>query len=123
MKTLLVIAQHPEVAQAIPGVLNPEQYRVIHRLNAEEAEPLLSHGVLDACIVDVELANVQGIWTIEKLRRRIPNCPIIVYAGSKPWEWEEEAYVQGVAYVLNKPARGRLLSNELFQRLLPEPVA
>ena len=125
MKTLLVIAQHPDVAQAILGVLNPEHYRVIHRLSAEEADPLLSHGVVDACLVDVELANVQGVWTIEKLRRRIPNCPLIVYTGPKPWEWEEEAYVQGVAYVLAKPARGRLLSTlleRLWKPVQPAPL-
>ena len=122
MKTLLVLAQHPELAQIIPGLLNPEQYRVVHRLNLDEAESLLGHRSIDVCILDAEMANVQGVWAVEKLRRRAPHCPVIVYTGSKAWEWEEEAYVQGVSYVLSKPVRGRLL-NTLLERLLkPTPA-
>src|SRR5437867_2434567 len=115
MKTLLVLASHPELAEAVRAALNPERYRVLHRLNLEEAEPLLT-GKLDACLLDLELAQVQAIWMIEKLRRVLPKCPLLVYAGAKPWEWEEEAYFHGVTHVLSKPVRGRLL-NTLLERL------
>jgi signal transduction histidine kinase/CheY-like chemotaxis protein len=116
MKTLLVLAEHPDFAEAVRAAVNSGLYRVIHRTSLEEAEPLLVHGLAEACILDVELANVQGIWSFEKLRRRAPNCPIIVYTGVKPWEWEEEAYLQGATHVLAKPLRPRLLS-ALLERL------
>jgi len=116
MKTLLVLAPHPEMSDAVRAALNPEKYRIIHRINLEEAEPLLTRGVLDGCLLDVELTNVQGIWVLEKLRRRMPHCPIIAYATSREWQWEEEAYLQGVSHVLTKPVRPRLL-NLLLERL------
>jgi signal transduction histidine kinase/DNA-binding NarL/FixJ family response regulator len=116
MKTVLVLAQHPELAHVLPQALNAEQYRVLHRATLEEAEPLLAGGVVDACIVDVEVGAVQSIWNIEKLRRRMPNTPVVVYVGGKPWDWEEEAYVQGVSFVLTKPVRPRML-NVLLERL------
>jgi signal transduction histidine kinase/DNA-binding NarL/FixJ family response regulator len=116
MKTLLVLAPHPEMFDAVRAALNPEKYRMIHRINLEEAEPLLTRGVLDACVLDVEVTNVQGIWILEKIRRRLPNCPIIAYSSSKEWQWEEEAYLQGVSHVLTKPVRPRLL-NVLLDRL------
>ena len=96
MKTLLVLAEHPDFAEAIRAGVNPEQYRVIARANLDEAEPLLAHGLAEACIVDVELTGVQGIWFLEKLRRKAPRCPVIIYTGAKQSEWEEEAYLQGV---------------------------
>lgn len=117
MKTLLVLAEHPDFAEAIRAGINSEQYRVVHRSSLEEAEPLLVHGLAEACILDVELANVQGIWLFEKLRRRAPKCPIIVYTGGH-WEWEEEAYLQGASHVLSKPVRPRMLST-LLDRLWP----
>ena len=40
MKTILVLAPHPQLAEAIRSALNPEHYRVMHRLSLEEAEPL-----------------------------------------------------------------------------------
>jgi signal transduction histidine kinase len=121
MRTLLVLAEHPDFADAIRAGINSELYRVVHRTSLEEAEPLLVHGLADACILDVELANVQGIWTLEKLHRRAPKCPILVYtAGS--WEWEEEAYLQGATHVLAKPVRPRMLST-LLDRLWQAPPA
>ena len=116
MKTLLVLASHPECAEMVRSAVNPEHYRVMHRVNIEEAEPLLGPRMIDACVLDVESVQVQGMWAIEKVRRLAPNCPILVYTGVKTWEWEEEAYLQGVAHVLSKPVRGRML-NVLLDRL------
>src|SRR6266853_5298622 len=121
MRTLLVLAQHPDLAEAVRAALNPEQYRVLHRADLEEAEPLLAHGLVEACIVDVELTSVQGVWFLERLRSRAPKCPLIVYTGVKQWEWEEEAYLQGVTHVLTKPVRARMLT-ALLDRLWPAPT-
>jgi signal transduction histidine kinase len=120
MKTLLVLAPHPELAEALREGINPEQYRFMHRATLEEAEPVLIHGLVDACIIDFELTTVQGLWVLEKLRRLAPRCPIIIYVGNKAWEWEEEAYLQGVAHVLTKPLRPRML-NVILDRLWPTP--
>jgi signal transduction histidine kinase/DNA-binding NarL/FixJ family response regulator len=122
MRTLLVLAGHPDFAEAVRAGVNPEQYRVIDRANLDEAEPLLTHGLAEACIVDVELTGVQGVWFLEKLRRKAPKCPVIIYTGAKQPEWEEEAYLQGAAHVLTKPVRARLLSSVL-DRLWLTPAA
>ncbi|MBK7999257.1 MAG: response regulator [Verrucomicrobia bacterium] len=122
MKTLLVLAPHPDLADAVRGALDPEKYRLIHRISIEESEPLLIRGVLDLCILDVELTNVQGIWVLEKLHRRLPTVPVIIFTDTRDWQWEEEAYLHGVAHILNKPARPRTL-NALVERLWTHPVA
>jgi len=121
MRTLLVISPHPETADTIRSGLNPGQYRIIHRASHEEAEPLLAHGLAQICILDMELEGVQGLWTVERLRRRDPHCPILVYSGSKASDWEEEAYLRGVNHVLAKPVRPRLLA-ALLDRLLAVPT-
>lgn len=114
-----MLAEHPDLAEAIRAALNAESYRVLHRSGLEEAEPLLVHGLVDACILGLELDNVQAIWFVEKLRRRAPGCPLIVYSGAKSWEWEEEAYLQGVSHVLATPVRPRMLAG-LLARLWSE---
>lgn len=116
MKTLLVLAPHPELAESLRAGLSPEQYRIVQRSTVEEAEPLLAHGLANACIIDVELSSVQGVWLLEKLRRRAARCPLIIYTGAKQWEWEEEAYLQGATHVLTKPVRIRMLT-ALLDRL------
>jgi len=120
MKTLLVLAQNPELPEEVRKALNPERYRVLHRATLDEAEPFLAQGLADGCIVDMELTDVQGVWLLEKIRRRAPKCPTIIYTGAKQSQWEEEAYLQGASQVLTKPLRGRLL-NTFLDRLWPEP--
>jgi signal transduction histidine kinase/CheY-like chemotaxis protein len=121
MKTLLVLAPLPELAETLRAGVNPEQYRIIHRTTVDEAQPLLAHGLVDACILDVEITSVLEVWILEKLRRCVPKCPILVFAGTKQWEWEEEAYLKGATYVLAKPIRMRMFTT-LLDRLWPAPA-
>jgi signal transduction histidine kinase/DNA-binding response OmpR family regulator len=110
MKTLLVLAPQPDVAEAIRVGLDPEKYRLVHRPNLDEVEPLLVHGLVDGCILDLELVSVQVVWAMEKLRKWGPRCPIIVYVGAQAWEWQEEVYLKGANHVLVKPMRPHLLA-------------
>ncbi len=115
MKTILVLANHPELAEAVRSALDPERYRIVHRLNCDEAEPLLNHGLVHICILESEVVEMLGMWVFEKIRRRLPNAPLIVYAGESNWALEEEAYLAGVQHVLHKPVRARLLDSVLEQ--------
>src|SRR5271154_1934772 len=121
MKTILVLSAHPDFAETIRESLNPEQYRIVHRLGVEEAEPLLTHGLASVCVLNIDLAGVEGIWAIERLRRRAAKLPLIAYTAGNQSEWEEEAFLHGVTHVLTKPVRGRLL-NSLLERLWTAPM-
>jgi signal transduction histidine kinase/DNA-binding response OmpR family regulator len=121
MKTLLILAASPEFPEAIKSGLNLENYRIVHCGSLEEAEPLLHRGLLNACILDLESNDVRGMWAIERLRRLLPQCPLIVYTANSPWEWEEEAYIKGVSHVLTKPVRAKLLNN-LLEKALSKPT-
>jgi nitrogen-specific signal transduction histidine kinase/DNA-binding NarL/FixJ family response regulator len=92
---------------------------VVHRTDLAEAAPLLSHGLAEVCLVDADVAEVQGLWQIEKLRQQFPQVPVIVYCSQQPWAFEEEAYLHGVSHVLVKPVRARLL-NAVLDRVLQE---
>jgi len=105
------------LAEAIRAAVSAEQFRVLHRLSVEDAEPLLAHGLVQACVMDLDLTGVQGIWTLEKLRRHLPNAPLIIFTSSKQGEWEEEAYLRGASQILNKPFRPRLFS-AVLERLV-----
>jgi signal transduction histidine kinase len=116
MKTILVLSPHPDFAEAVRTSLSPEHYRVVHRLNVEEGEPLLVHGLVAACLLDADLMGVECVWVIERLRRRDAKTPIIAYAGQSQSDWEEEAFLRGVTQILTKPVRPRLL-NSILDRL------
>ena len=115
MKTILVLASHPELAEALRSSLDSARYRIVHRLNSDEAEPLLEHALVHVCIIDSEVAETQGTWLFEKIRRRLPTAPLLVYCDDAKWALEEEAYLAGVKLVLRKPVRARMLEAVLEQ--------
>jgi signal transduction histidine kinase/GAF domain-containing protein len=122
MQTILVLSSHPDFAETIRAGLEAAQYRVVHRLTVEEAEPLLVHGLVAACILDADLLDVEIVWAVDRLRRFDARSPIIVYASTGDAAWEEAAFLHGVTQVLTKPVRSRLLSTVL-ERLENPPAA
>ena len=122
MKSVLLLATHPESYSAVEAALNPAQYRLIHRVDVQQAEPLLHSQLIDLFLIDVEHAQIEGFWAVEKLRTRQPDVPLMVLTGPDGWDWTEEAYLRGAAHVLAKPVRGRLLQ-ELLDRQFAAPRA
>jgi signal transduction histidine kinase/CheY-like chemotaxis protein len=116
MKTVLVLSNHPDFAEAIRSGLDAAHYRVVHRLSVDEAEPLLAHGLVAACILDADLLDVQIVWAVGRLRRFDSKPAVIVYTSASESAWEEEAFLHGVNHVLTKPVRARLLNN-LLERI------
>src|SRR5665213_362215 len=121
MKTILVLSNHPDFAETIREGLDATHYRVVHRLDVDEAEPLLAHGLVTASILDADLLDVEIVWVVDRLRRHDAKSPVIVYASASESAWEEEVFLRGVNHVLTKPVRSRLL-NTLLERLEKNPV-
>ncbi len=109
MKSLLVLAAHPQFADEVRAALSSIDVRVVHHVTVEEAEPLLIHGLASTCILDLGLAGVQGVWTVERILRWAPHCRIIAFTESRSPEWEEELYLAGASHIFSKPLRSRLL--------------
>lgn len=121
MKTILVLSNHPDFAEAVRAGLSAGQYRVVHRLTVDEAEPLLVHGLVSACVLDADLLDVELIWLVDRLRRFDVQSPIVVYTSASESAWEEEAFLHGVTHVLTKPVRSRVL-HTLLERLGTAPI-
>jgi signal transduction histidine kinase/DNA-binding response OmpR family regulator len=116
MTTLLILGKQQALASAIEAVLDPGDYQIVTRQDVWEAESLAARGALDVIILDTELTDVRAIRTIEEVKACVPGCPVVVFAGAKMPEWEEDAWLAGVSHILTKPVRGKLL-NTLLQRL------
>ena len=121
MKTILVISPHPESGDVIRAGLDPEMYRVIHRAGQEEADPFLTQLLVQAVILDLDTDVIQGMWTADRIHRRLPRVPLIIYTDGRQSDWEEEAFTRGVSHVLSKPIRPRILT-ALLERLLSQPA-
>jgi len=116
MRTVVVIAPNPSLAAAVRHALGPERYRVLERAELREEELRQTASAVDVCMFDVDLTTVEPIRQIQRLRRALPRCPIILYASEAERSWEEDAWLLGVSHILSKPVRPVLL-NSLLDRL------
>jgi len=107
---------------SVKSVLDPSVYQIIFKTGVAEAESLLTRGAIDALILEVEASDVRAVRNIGELKSLAPQCPMIVYADAKEWEWEEDAYLMGVSHVLTKPFRARTF-NTLLDRLFSKAGA
>ncbi len=121
MHTLLVITRHASCAAAVESALDAGAYRVITKEDPVSAGALLGRAAVDAIILDVEHASGTATRVIEEVRALDPDCPLIVFAGAGHRPWEEDAYLLGVAHVLEKPVRARLLVNLLDRAFTSAP--
>jgi signal transduction histidine kinase/DNA-binding NarL/FixJ family response regulator len=116
MRTLLIIGPHTGLAAAVRAALDSSLYRVIQHDGCREEELRLTGASIDLCVLDADLTTVEPIRDIQRLRRLLPRCPLILYTSDSHRSWEEEAYLLGVSHILSKPVRGRLL-NSVLDRL------
>src|ERR1700744_36882 len=113
MNTILVLSSHPDFAEAVRSSLKTEPFRVIHRMALDESEPFLSRDLITACILDADLLGVESVWIIERIHRQNTKVPIIAFTSNLQSDWEEEAFLRGVAHVLSKPVREKTLKSVL----------
>jgi signal transduction histidine kinase/DNA-binding NarL/FixJ family response regulator len=110
MNTLLVIAPKSDLAAAVRAALDPASFRVIPQNGLNEDALRLCAPAIDACLCDVESGGTQPLRDIERLRRILPGCPIILYTTAPKADWEVDAFLLGVSHILSKPVRGALLA-------------
>src|SRR5262249_6983304 len=82
------------------------------------AGALLARGAVDVIVLDLEHVGTMAIRAIEEVRALAPGVPLLIYAGQGDRAWDEEAYLIGVAHIMDKPVRGKLLQNFLDRTLI-----
>lgn len=121
MKTVYVLATQPDLLQALRAVLGPESHRLVPQTEWTEDLARMSESVVDAVVIDVDHCQAQPLRIVERIRRRLPECPVILFARERSREWEEDAYLVGVTHVFSKPVRGKLLL-EILGRIWKKPA-
>jgi len=83
MKKVLIVDDDPAVVKLIERILESNNYQTVFALNGEEALKIMSEGVLDACLLDMMLPDINGIQLLQKIRKmdQGKHIPIIIITG------------------------------------------
>ena len=100
---ILVVDDNPNLLELIKMRLESADYRVAATAEEERALGLLKEEVFDLCIVDLMLANGDGLTLMERIRAIRPDVPTIILTAHGTIESAVEAMRRGAYSYVTKP--------------------
>lgn len=86
MKTVLVVDDELDIAEAVKAILEEEHYRVVTCPNGREALKCLTEARPDLAIVDIMMPVMNGYETIKAIRQHnaFEKLPILIMSAIVP---------------------------------------
>jgi len=100
---ILVVDDEPGVRSALSGVLRDEGYQVESVDSGEACLDRLSRTAYDVVLLDVWLPGADGLATLERLRERQVDVPVIMISGHGNIESAVRAIKLGAFDFIEKP--------------------
>src|ERR687891_208694 len=101
MRILIVDDEEP-IHYAFRRIL-PEDATVVSALSGEEALAKLADGPPDLVIMDVKMAGMSGLATLQQIRERYPRLPIVIMTAYGTMQTAIEVMKLGAFEYLLKP--------------------
>ena len=120
---LLVVDDDENLLELARTRLNAANYEVTAALDAEEATKVARNGAFDLSIVDLRLADQDGITLMESLHSVNPSMPVIILTGHASVEGAVEAMKRGAYTYLTKPFDPRELILQIARALESRQLA
>jgi DNA-binding NtrC family response regulator len=99
---ILIVDDEEQIHYAFRKIL-PDEATVLSALSGEEALAKLADGVPDLVIMDVRMAGLTGLATLQKMRERYPRLPIVIMTAYGTMQTAIEAMKLGAFEYLLKP--------------------
>ncbi len=110
LHTVLVVDDEAAIRTALDQILTYESYRVLTAPGGVEALRILEEEKVDAMLLDVKMAGMDGFEVLDRIRQLGLDLPVIVASGHGNIETAVEAVKKGAYDFLEKPLdRSRLL--------------
>jgi two-component system cell cycle sensor histidine kinase/response regulator CckA len=116
---ILVADDEAGVRAFLRAVLEDRGYEVIEAADGKRALEEARAGHLDLAIMDLVMPGLEGIETIQALRKEAPGIAIIAMSGAFGGQFLEVARRLGAQAVLKKPLSADLLLTKVAEVLTP----
>jgi two-component system nitrogen regulation response regulator NtrX len=101
--SVLIVDDEAGVRSALSGVLRDEGYQVEAVESGEACLERLTRAVYDAIVLDIWLPGLDGLSTLERLRQRSVDTPIVMISGHGNIESAVRAIKMGAFDFVEKP--------------------
>ncbi len=101
--TILITDDEKSIRNTLREILEYEQYRVLEAENGEEALHTLGAEKVDLVLLDIKMKGMDGVETLEKIKERGFEAPVILVSGHGTIELAVEATKKGAFDFIEKP--------------------
>ena len=100
---VLVIEDDQALALGLRINLEAEGYAVVHVLTGEEGLSVVQDGGVDLVVLDLMLPGMDGIQTLQRIRRDDPRIPVLILTAKSAMEDKVTGLRAGADDYLTKP--------------------
>lgn len=100
---LLIVDDQPGVRRLLYEAFTDEGYRVRMAGGGQEALKLVSQEIPDMILLDIKMPVMNGLETLEELRKIDPDMPVLLMTAYGELEVVEKAKKLGARHYIIKP--------------------
>lgn len=101
--SLLIVDDQPGVRRLLYEAFNDEGYRVRMAGGGQEALKMVSQQIPDIILLDIRMPVMNGLETLEEIRKIDPDMPVLMMTAYGELEVVEMAKKLGVRHYIIKP--------------------
>ena len=101
--SILVIDDEQIICDSCTRILSTEDYKVEININSNEGLQKALQNNYDLLLLDLNMAGMDGIQLLNKLRKEKPDMPVIIITGYPTKETKEVSKTLGVTDYILKP--------------------
>lgn len=102
-KTILIIDDEESIRISLKGALEDEGFDVIAASNGEDGIARASDELPDLILLDIWMPGIDGIETLNRLKRLLPKLPVVMMSGHGTIEVAVKATKLGAYDFIEKP--------------------
>ncbi|HAJ57226.1 MAG TPA: two-component system response regulator [Candidatus Omnitrophica bacterium] len=118
MPKLMIVDDELDVREYLKNFFRRRKIDVITAESGEEALELIGKNKPDLILLDVRMAGINGIETLQKIREQGNQVKVIMVTGVEDQEMLKPLADLNVAACIHKPLILEELEREVFQRLV-----
>ena len=100
---ILIVDDEADIRESLAGVLDDEGYSTRTAASGQEALDAVSEKVPNLVLLDIWMEGMDGLEVLSRLKRRVPDLPVIMISGHGTIETAVQATQKGAYDFIEKP--------------------
>ncbi|MFZ2619521.1 MAG: sigma-54 dependent transcriptional regulator [Alphaproteobacteria bacterium] len=100
---ILIVDDEADIRTSLAGILEDEHYKIRTAENGEKALEMVTEQVPHLVLLDIWMEGMDGLEVLSRLKRRVPDLPVVMISGHGTIETAVQATQRGAYDFIEKP--------------------